>query len=174
MNLIKLALRRIAVRNLDRAITRTYTNAIDSVKLDSVKDYVPKIPKVGNIFKSILLSIVMVLGGFVWGGLMFLLLKIFLISSTALLVTAILMTLLFLLMFIGEIFIDEVPSTISQPIYVKDNRYKSGQRFGKNVDVPNNDLMIKFTKTQIIINVISAIILYIPSIISFWIIFRVV
>jgi len=174
MNLIKLALRRIAVRNLDRAITRTYTNAINSVKLDSVKDYVPKIPKVGNIFKSILLSIVMVLGGFVWGGLMFLLLKIFLISSTALLITTILMTLLFLLMFIGEVLIDEVPSVTSQPIYVKDNRYKSGQRFGKNVDVPNNELMIKFTKSQIIINVISAIILYIPSIISFWIIFRVV
>lgn len=174
MNLIKLALRRIAVRNLDRTITRTYTNAIDSVKLDSVKDYVPKIPKVGNIFKSILLSIVVVLGGFCLGGLMFLLLKIFLISPSALLVTTILMTLLFLLMFIGEIFIDEVPSVISQPIYVKDNRYKSGQRFGKNVNVPNNDLMIKFTKLQIIINVISAIILYIPSIISFWIIFSII
>ena len=96
------------------------------------------------------------------------------ISSTALLVTAVLMTLLYLLMFIGTVLIDEVPSVISQPVYVKDNRYKSGQRFGKNVDVPNNDLMIKFTKSQIIINVISAIILYVPSIISFWIFFSVV
>lgn len=74
----------------------------------------------------------------------------------------------------GEISIDEVPSVTTQPIYVKDNRYKSGQRFGKNVDVPNTESMIKFTKGQIVINIISSIILYIPSIIFFWIFFTLI
>jgi hypothetical protein len=174
MSIIKSTLRRIAIRNLDRAITRTYSNAIDSVKLDTIKNYVPKIPKFSNILKSIFLSIVMIICGFCWGGLIFLLLKIFLSSSTALLVTTILMTILFLLMFMGEISIDEVPSVTTQPIYVKDNRYKSGQRFGKNVDVPNTESMIKFTKGQIVINIISSIILYIPSIIFFWIFFTLI
>ncbi len=174
MSIIKSTLRRITIRNLDRAITRTYSNVVESNKLDTIKDYVPRIPKLSDLFKSIFMSIFMIIAGFVWGGLIFLLLKIFLLSSTALLVTTILMTILFLLMFIGEISIDEVPSVTTQPIYVKDNRYKSGQRFGKNVDVPNTESMIKFTKGQVVINIISSIILYIPSIISFWIFFTVI
>lgn len=171
MKIIKSTLRRIAIRNLDYAITRTYFNAIDAVKLDAIKDYVPKIPKFSNILKSLLLSIVMIIGGFFWGAIIFLILNIFLTLWISLLVATILMTLLFFLMLIGEISTNEVPSTTTQPIYVKDKRYKSGERFGKNVDVPNLELMIKFTKPQIIINIISGIILYVPSIILFWIAF---
>ena len=61
----------------------------------------------------------------------------------------------------------------SDSSYTFDDTKKEATK-SENVNVPNNDLMIKFTKLQIIINVISAIILYIPSIISFWIIFSII
>jgi len=75
-------------------------------------------------------------------------------------------------MFIKQISINEVPAVTTQPLYIKDNRYKSGKRFIRNISVPDVELKIKFTKKQVIINVISAIITYIPSIVFFWIFYR--
>jgi len=165
MNLLKLALRRIAVRNLDKNIVKTFNNVVDSKEENNVKDYIPNIPKISDIFKSIGLSILVIFGIGIWSFIIYLILSIFFSINISILISLSMMLLLVILLFLSEISISKIPSQKEESLFVKDNRYKDKKRFSRYISIPDYDNMIIFNKKQNNIKIISSLIKYLPTII---------
>jgi ABC-type multidrug transport system fused ATPase/permease subunit len=171
MSLLQATLRRIAIRNLDKGITTTFKNVINSSDANKIKDYIPKIPKWSDLLKTIIGAPIMIIGSNVIMGIIWLILLIFLSKIVALLIAIILITIFLITIILTEISIKEIPDIKSEPFYIIDNRYNTGKKFLRNVNVPNNEVKIQLTKNQRLINIIITCINWIPSIISFWVIY---
>lgn len=168
MNIFQWALRRIAVRNVDRAIVKSFKSVVNKTEADKIGDYVPKIPKLTSVFKSFGMSVLILLGSAVWVGALYLILKIFLSSDVSFLISNIVISVLLVLSMLEIWITTDIPGVDEKDLYVNDARYKSGQRFVRKVKVPSIEHRIIFTKTQRTYNIISCIIEYIPSLINLW------
>jgi hypothetical protein len=171
MNILKITLKRIAIRKLDRTITKVFKTVIESSEVDTIKDYKPQIPKIIDIFKSILIKYLIILGGMVWMGVLLIFSQIFLNINTSALISVILISALLIYLFIKEISISEVPGIKTEKLYVKDKRFKEGKRYVRDINVPDYDNMIQYSKGQNIIKFISAAIRYVLTILIYWMLY---
>ena len=147
MNILNQAIRRIAVRKVDNLIVKSFVTATNQNSIP--KHYVPDIPSVKKVFKTILLFPLYGLGAFVWFGM------ISLWSFNVSLITSIALSVIFFVL--GSL----RKSTFdrkSVPLHVIDRRYKEGYRVDGYIDIEDPEKIIFFTKFQVVLVYINSLI----------------
>lgn len=137
MNILEAALRRIAIRNTERAITASFVRATNSNSIP--RHFKPKIPNFASVIKAIFLFPIYALGAFVIFGL------ISLLSFKVSLGFSSLFAIMFLL---NGILTKRTNGCKSVPLQIADRRYKEGYYQAGYIDVEDTENFIQFSKTQ--------------------------
>jgi hypothetical protein len=147
MNILELALQRIAVRKTEKLITKSFVYVSNQNSIP--KHYKPEIPSIRKILKSILLFPLTALGAGVIFGL---------ISIWSFNVSLIIALLIAIINVIGVAMIDKTFDRKSVPLQISDRRYKEGFRQEGYIDVIDPENFVVFTPAQRILAIIEAFI----------------
>lgn len=137
MNILEAALRRIAIRNTERAITATFVRATDSNSVP--RHFKPKIPSFLTSLRALLLFPIQAIGAFVIFGL------ISLLSFKISLFLSILFATIFLA---NGILTKKTNGCKSVPLQIADRRYKEGFYQSGYIDIEDAENPIQFSKSQ--------------------------